>query len=227
MSQVFLKIGLFVAAIPLLTTFTGCESLVKRPEFEIFQSATDRRLSSMSSDLNITQGATNENRQAIEILQEQVQKLSEHVGGIGQNLDSKTISLETTFNKKLKTMMEELVKENERLLQKINESRGTTSSPSDSSPSVSSEGSVNVYNKTETPEHDLNTGFYHIVESGESLSKIAKRYQVPIDDITKANGMDNPDSLYMGQKIFIPSPISSSEENVQNEFQETTSSITH
>ncbi len=209
MFPVFSRAWLFAAgAVPFLITCTGCESLVKRQEFEIFQSAANRRLDTMSSDMDVIKGATHENRQAIEVLQEQVQRLSEHVGGMDQTLNAKATSLETTFNKKLQDILEEVSKENERLIQEINKSRGAATSGAISSDSSAS-GSVNVYNKTTMDtgqEPDLSKGFYHVVESGESLSKIAARYQVSIDNIIKANGMDNPDSLYMGQKLFIPSP---------------------
>lgn len=46
-------------------------------------------------------------------------------------------------------------------------------------------------------------GYEHLVEKGQYLSTIAKAYGVTIDQIKKANNLKN-DTLYVGQKLFIP-----------------------
>ena len=44
----------------------------------------------------------------------------------------------------------------------------------------------------------------HHVTSGETLSKIARKYRVSIDDIQQANGMENAHRLAIGQQLKIP-----------------------
>lgn len=44
---------------------------------------------------------------------------------------------------------------------------------------------------------------YYIVKSGDSLSKIANVYNTTVDRIVKLNGINNPDSLSIGQKLLI------------------------
>jgi len=44
----------------------------------------------------------------------------------------------------------------------------------------------------------------HIVARGDTLSEIAAKYGVSQEAIAKANGMDNPNMLYIGQKLIIP-----------------------
>lgn len=44
----------------------------------------------------------------------------------------------------------------------------------------------------------------HTVAVGETLSQIAKQYGVATSAIVKANGMPNPDSVYVGQVLVIP-----------------------
>ena len=44
----------------------------------------------------------------------------------------------------------------------------------------------------------------HIVKKGESLTKIAKEYGVTLQDILKANGIDDPGNVQAGEKIRIP-----------------------
>ena len=45
----------------------------------------------------------------------------------------------------------------------------------------------------------------HVVEQGEALSLIAERYGVSIQAILQANHLDDPDSIFAGQQLLIPS----------------------
>ena len=44
----------------------------------------------------------------------------------------------------------------------------------------------------------------YVVKSGDTLWKIAKRFGSTIDDIARVNGMERPDKLNAGEKIYIP-----------------------
>lgn len=44
----------------------------------------------------------------------------------------------------------------------------------------------------------------HIVQQGETLYSIARRYGVPMQDIMAANGITNPDRIRAGQELRIP-----------------------
>jgi spore germination protein len=46
----------------------------------------------------------------------------------------------------------------------------------------------------------------HVVQSGDALWKIAKRYGVSVNQIIQANGLENPSMLLIGQAILIPKP---------------------
>lgn len=46
--------------------------------------------------------------------------------------------------------------------------------------------------------------YTHIIESGESLYTIARKYQVTTDAVVLANGLPSPDKIFVGQKIVIP-----------------------
>jgi len=50
------------------------------------------------------------------------------------------------------------------------------------------------------------TGFEHVVQPGESLSKIAAAYGVKMDVIAQANNIANPANIRIGQRLFIPDP---------------------
>jgi len=45
----------------------------------------------------------------------------------------------------------------------------------------------------------------HIVQWGENLTLIARRYGVGVTTIVQANGITNPDYIYAGQRLVIPS----------------------
>lgn len=48
----------------------------------------------------------------------------------------------------------------------------------------------------------------HVVQPGETLSKIAATYRVSVTALAEANGLKNPDALRPGQKLVIPAGAS-------------------
>jgi murein DD-endopeptidase MepM/ murein hydrolase activator NlpD len=59
-----------------------------------------------------------------------------------------------------------------------------------------------------TPSPNLvsvpSNAYVHVIESGESLYTIARRYDVTAQAIVQANALGSPDKIYVGQKIVIP-----------------------
>jgi LysM repeat protein len=56
-----------------------------------------------------------------------------------------------------------------------------------------------------TPRQALEArGIRHTVASGESLSQIAQTYGVTIEQIMAANGLDDPNTIVVGQDLLIP-----------------------
>ena len=52
-------------------------------------------------------------------------------------------------------------------------------------------------------EEDYSVLMY-IVKKGDTLWEIAKRFSTTIDEIVRVNGIENPDVINEGQKLFIP-----------------------
>ncbi len=196
----FFRQKLFLSILLTSTVFfSGCmDDFIRKEEFEVLGASVSRRMNKLNYDINITKGAANENRAAIEIIQEQLEEVSNRLGIINNNIKG-VDNIESKFNSKIKGMMAEVVKENKRLIKEINKTRESTAN------TATSNSNVNIYNKTSNNK-ELNTGYYHTVETGESLSLIAKRFQVPIHDIVRANDLSDPDNLKKGQKLFIPDP---------------------
>lgn len=54
----------------------------------------------------------------------------------------------------------------------------------------------------------------HVVERGQELALIAREYGVSTDDIVRMNGITNPDLIYVGQELIVPSAGHYTPENV-------------
>jgi len=48
------------------------------------------------------------------------------------------------------------------------------------------------------------SGYEHVVQSGETLSTIATKYGTTVNAIAEASGLTNPNSIRVGQTIFVP-----------------------
>jgi LysM repeat protein len=54
------------------------------------------------------------------------------------------------------------------------------------------------------PGRDTNGGQTYTVQRGDTMSSIARRYSVPVQDIMTANGLASADSIATGQQLVIP-----------------------
>ncbi|WP_317368475.1 LysM domain-containing protein, partial [uncultured Tyzzerella sp.] len=43
----------------------------------------------------------------------------------------------------------------------------------------------------------------YVVQSGDTLWDLAKKFNTTVDDIVKLNDIENPDLIYPGQKLLI------------------------
>ncbi len=55
------------------------------------------------------------------------------------------------------------------------------------------------------PRADDEASRHHTVQSGETLFRISKRYDVSVDALMRANGISDPRTLRVGQRLVIPS----------------------
>ena len=68
---------------------------------------------------------------------------------------------------------------------------------------------MNIIDDIKIAENDADSGDYdsliiYIVQKGDTLWKIAKKFRSTVDDISRVNGIDDPNQLQIGQKIYIP-----------------------
>jgi nucleoid-associated protein YgaU len=82
---------------------------------------------------------------------------------------------------------------------------GSPSAVSSPSPSPLTSAAAETFAPTAVPEP---TPQVYIVQSGDTMSKIAKRFHVPLADLIAANAQSipNPDRLQIGDQVTIPVP---------------------
>ena len=63
-----------------------------------------------------------------------------------------------------------------------------------------------INNISTTPQDDMEdySVIIYVVKPGDTLWKIAKRFGSTVDDIVRVNGIERPDKLNVGEKIYIP-----------------------
>lgn len=79
--------------------------------------------------------------------------------------------------KKMAIILDEIARENERILKSIRAGRGSAA---------------------------YAQGYEHVVRSGETVSTIAREYGSTVEAVVEANGLANPNSIRVGQILFVP-----------------------
>lgn len=118
----------------------------------------------------------------IETLEMEIGRISRELDSLRQTLDARCAQLERKTEDDKRELVAKLTAQLEKLL---------AQQPAPVAPTRSSSGG-NV------------SGYEHIVRQGETLSTIAKAYNVTAKAIIDSNQIKNPDRLSIGQKLFIP-----------------------
>ncbi|MCX8124674.1 MAG: peptidoglycan DD-metalloendopeptidase family protein [Spirochaetes bacterium] len=68
--------------------------------------------------------------------------------------------------------------------------------------------------KSDTPL--IKKGRWHIIKKGETIYRLSKQYNVPVDIICSANNIKNVSTIKAGQKIYIPPVTAKSDISTEN-----------
>ena len=66
------------------------------------------------------------------------------------------------------------------------------------------------YTPTKKPSHAEDNATYYTVQSGDTLSEIAQRFNTTVQAIVEKNGISNPNLIYPGQRLIISGLYASS-----------------
>jgi len=116
----------------------------------------------------------------IEILEREIDRLSIELDRLRQTLDTRMTGIERKSEQDKREMIARITSRLEKLM---------AQTPA-RAPAPSGGGTMQ--------------GYEHIVQQGETLSTIAKAYNVTTKVLIDVNKLKNPDRLSIGQKLFIP-----------------------
>ncbi len=139
-------------------------------------------------------------------MQEDMQRLNEKLGGI--QLEQQNLAREIEGLRK--APREDLVAKNrldtlDRQVQALAASRDADRKQIVSDLSHKVAAIVGTSSSSGRSGGGAETGYEHVVESGQTLSTIAAAYKVRVASIKKANNLKS-DIVRVGQKLFIPTP---------------------
>jgi putative chitinase len=85
------------------------------------------------------------------------------------------------------------------------EATATATPEPTTAPTTAAETPAPTSAPTVTPAPPVSGATTHIVQPGENMFRIALRYGTTVDAIAQANGIANPQLVYVGQQLTIPS----------------------
>ena len=71
-------------------------------------------------------------------------------------------------------------------------------------------------NTSELDDEDYDSLILYIAKPGDSLWKIAKKFNSTVDELTRMNGIEDANMIMVGQKIYIPKFKFVKKENTEN-----------
>jgi len=100
--------------------------------------------------------------------------------------DTKRVESSKIFNNRLNAVLDEVTRENERIMAQISKISSHKRTSSKRSSVLTSKDGI------------------HVIQSGETLSEIASAYNTTIDELMDANDIDDPNKVRVGQELIVP-----------------------
>jgi LysM repeat protein len=177
----------FVTSLTILLAGCVTDELANKQDVYMVRTQVNEQVIHMEDRINALEGRADAIQKRQEDIQRSITSLEDTINNkmFTYENDMKDMRVQITdvkknissdFEKKMDVILEEVIKENQKIADKIN--------------------------SLQKEKYDL--GLYHTVERGDILSKIAVKYGVSVDAIIEANEIENPDRLKVGQKLFIP-----------------------
>jgi len=178
-----------ILLVPLVSS--GCLTLVDEATIGEQQASAD----SMKVEVGKMVDKVNEMKQELAVLKDEVQAIKNSQA----DSDKATRNRLDEIDRSIKAMESANGRMRQEILDEITEKLKKLYAGQTGGKSSSKSGS----GKTDVKK-PVERGYEHIVKQGQTLSEIATAYNVTPAVIIKANNLQNPNSLRVGQKLFIP-----------------------
>ena len=158
------------------------------------QEKTDRlEKQSQNAYSDLTGRVTQVQTESQQSLKDEMARIASTLSELKAN-NAKALNAAADMQSRLEKRMAAMEAGNREIYEKILKELGVPTTPKKSA--KTSEG--------ESKKEESYSGKVHIVEKGEFLSAIAAKYHVSAKAIQELNGIDNPSSIRVGQKLKIP-----------------------
>ena len=179
--------GVLLITVPALVLLGGCQTPRQKEaeaQRQVWQESIDRRILNIESRILEMEGSLSLLRREQNTIDSRLAGILNSSTSVGAaqraEIESLRKELESTRSaneKKMAILLDEIARENERILDTIRKGRGTGG---------------------------YTQGYEHVVRSGETVSTIARQYGATVNAVVEANGLANPNSIRVGQILFVP-----------------------
>lgn len=179
--------GVLLITVPALVLLGGCQTPRQKEaeaQRQVWQESIDRRILNIESRILEMEGSLSLLRREQNTIDSRLAGILNSSTSVGAaqraEIESLRKELESTRSaneKKMAILLDEIARENERILDTIRKGRGTGG---------------------------YTQGYEHVVRSGETVSTIARQYGATVNAVVEANELANPNSIRVGQILFVP-----------------------
>jgi LysM repeat protein len=176
-----------IAFLSTLLLLSGCQTPQQQQQEtqrKMWEDSLSRRVVDIENRIfDLEQNLAVQKRQLNNLDQQMTEIQNASVSATGRQaseveiLRKEVAAAQVATEKKINIILDEVARENKRILQSISSARGGAS---------------------------YSQGYEHVVKSGETISTIAREYKVTTDAIVAANQLTDPNNIRVGQVLFIP-----------------------
>lgn len=155
----------------------GCASIANKDDIYLLKSEVNEDLSAMQTQ--------------VQRLEEQVQELSQTIDFLEKDTTNQVLNISNEISERLSLLESKINDDKEVMAKKINLLLNE----------ISSQASVSRPTRRIPPPGSIT----YRVRTGDTVTKIARKFEITQEELMLANGIENQDYLAIGEVLVIPS----------------------